>query len=352
MTAARMDPTRTDRDPDMVGAEIAMQRAARRVRQRADMATRTADGEGSRERVHGGGASIRHDPREFSFSQAHGYEEVPRPLKLEELPQGARTEIWNWLYMHIKESRGRASDGGYVGYGNEVEKPWSSILHAKHLWFDVRPLDDWDPEFSGIRKNLRAYVENETFNRVFDLVQFFMRHPDCPPEFVTDMKDAFARCRLAYTIDAGPPPTIVPAVTLAEGVAIVESLRQLREAGLEGSAAHLRVASGCINAGDWAAAVRESIHAVESVACQLDPKASSTLKPALASLDKRRPLHPALRAALSKLYGYTSNEQGIRHALLDQAKAQVGRDEAVFMLGACASFASFLWRRNAAGGSS
>ena len=37
----------------------------------------------------------------------------------------------------------------------------------------------------------------------------------------------------------------------------------------------------------------------------------------------------------------------MRHALLDRADHNVGRDEAVFMLGACASFASFLWRRHA-----
>ena len=60
-------------------------------------------------------------------------------------------------------------------------------------------------------------------------------------------------------------------------------------------------------------------------------------------------LHPALKDAFSKLYGYTSNEQGVRHALLDRTDAQAGQDEAVFMLGACASFASYLWRKHVAG---
>ena len=101
--------------------------------------------------------------------------------------------------------------------------------------------------------------------------------------------------------------------------------------------------------GDWAGSVRESVHAVESAARQLDPNASS-LAPALRSLEKRGALHPALKQALGKLYGYSSDEQGIRHALLDQEQASVGMDEAVFMLGACASFASYLWRKHTAGG--
>ena len=37
-------------------------------------------------------------------------------------------------------------------------------------------------------------------------------------------------------------------------------------------------------------------------------------------------------------------EQGIRHALLDTATSPATQDEAVFMVSACASFASYMWR--------
>ena len=122
-----------------------------------------------------------------------------------------------------------------------------------------------------------------------------------------------------------------------------------RQAGLDGSASHLRQALECINEGDWAGSVRESIHAVESVARQLDPEAAQTLGPALKSIERRGALHPALKKAFDTLYGYTNDEQGIRHAYLSQMDAGVGLDEAVFMLGACASFASYLWRKHVAG---
>ena len=89
------------------------------------------------------------------------------------------------------------------------------------------------------------------------------------------MKSTFADSRLAYTLEVGPPPTIVPAATPEEGAAVVKSLQLLRQAGLNGSAAHLRKASECINEGDWAGSVRESIHAVESVARKLDLRSSA-----------------------------------------------------------------------------
>lgn len=165
------------------------------------------------------------------------------------------------------------------------------------------------------------------------------------------MERAERAAGIAREIDIARPPTILPAVTPEEGDAVADALRTLREAGLRGSAAHLRKAAEHVNAGDWAGSVRESIHAVESVARQLDPDAAKTLGPALAALEKRGALHPALKGAFSKLYGYTSDEQGVRHALLDRPDANVGADEAVFMLGACASFASYLWRKHAAGDS-
>ena len=344
MSTQRRTSPDAERDPDMVGAEAAMHRAARRARQRTELATGTTDAEKPPEGLRGfHGTPTRGDARELSFSQAHGYEDVPRTLKLGELPGSARTRIWNFLFSHLDKTMDTGHWGQYVG-GN-----WKDILQTAHVEFYILPLDDWCADFWPICKKLRKYIETQPFNRVFDLIQFVLRHRQCPRGFADRLRRTFEACQLAYMIDTGPPPTILPAVTQAEGNSVVESFGALREAGLHGSAAHLREASACINRGDWAASVRESISAVESVARLLDPQASKTLGPALSSLERRRTLHPALKSAFSQLYGYTNQEQGIRHALLDEAKAPVGQDEAVFMLGACAAFASYLWRKHAAG---
>lgn len=225
---------------------------------------------------------------------------------------------------------------------------WAEILLAIHINVDSLPLDEWNDSFEIIKIDLRERIETQPFNKVFDLIQFVMRHPECPSDFIGDMKEAFTISWLAYIIDDSPPPTILPAITREEGEALLESLETLQIAGLNGGAKHLRNASEYINQGDWAESIKESIHAVESVARTIDPKSSQTLGPALASIEKQGGLHPALKSAFNKLYGYTSDEQGIRHALLDGTKADVDMDEAIFMLGACASFASYLWRKHQA----
>ena len=112
---------------------------------------------------------------------------------------------------------------------------------------------------------------------------------------------------------------------------------------MQGAAAHLRQAAQHINAGQQGNSIADSIHAVESVARIIDPNSNKTLGPALSSLEKAGVLkHPALKEAFKKLYGYTNDEQGIRHALLDRDSPDVGLDEAMFMFGACASFADYL----------
>ena len=283
---------------------------------------------------------------QISFSQKYGYEEIPRPLNLEELPKEARTRIWNLFYDRL----GKTTRSGDV-FETYIGPPWDEIFHTIHTTFYSLPLDEWDPDFEHFRKKLRERILSESipFNKVFDLIQCVMRHPLCPRKFITRMRNVFSESRLAYTLDFGPPPTIVPAVTAQEGAAIVESLQSLRKGGLDASVIHLGRASTYINEGKWADSVRESIHAVESVARQLDPNAAKTLGPALNSINRQRKLHPAFQQAFERLYGYTNDEQGIRHPLLDQADAEVGQDEAVFMLGACASFASYLLRKHETG---
>ena len=57
-------------------------------------------------------------------------------------------------------------------------------------------------------------------------------------------------------------------------------------------------------------------------------------------LSKRGDLHGSLGGAIKKLYGYTSDEGGIRHAIFDEEN--VGFAEAKFMLVVCSAFVNFV----------
>jgi hypothetical protein len=65
-----------------------------------------------------------------------------------------------------------------------------------------------------------------------------------------------------------------------------------------------------------------------------------TLGQLIKRLEDEIGLHPALKSAFSNLYGYTSEESGIRHALTETDK--VDFHDAKFMLVVCSAFANFV----------
>jgi AbiJ N-terminal domain 4 len=87
--------------------------------------------------------------------------------------------------------------------------------------------------------------------------------------------------------------------------------------------------------------MKESISAVEA-ACQIITKnPSATLGQALKALN----IHPALERGFGAIYGYTSDAQGIRHALAQEPN--VGPDDAKFFLVVCSAFVNYLISRSA-----
>lgn len=92
---------------------------------------------------------------------------------------------------------------------------------------------------------------------------------------------------------------------------------------------------------DYANSIKESISAVERM-CSLIVGSSTTLGAALSSLEGVGvTIHPAMKGAFDKLYGYTSDASGIRHAgTLGGADATF--EEAKFMLVACCAFVNYL----------
>lgn len=280
------------------------------------------------------------DARTLTFSQAYGYEELPAPLALEVLSEESRLELWNLLFSHTSQWSGFEIDGYEY-----VRGAWRTIFLSLHQYFLRQPIDTFDSRTQYILPVYKKFILDALeFNQVFDLLLVIMRHPNCPEDFTEEIAAIFQRCQLAYFVDTNGPPAIFPAATQREGETISVSMQVLRDAGLNAAETHLRNAMECLNQNDWAGSIRESIHAVESVARHIDSGQSNTLGAALNSLERHHPLHPAFKRGISSLYGYTSDEEGIRHALVDNSESPAGRDEAIFMLGACASFASYLWR--------
>ena len=94
---------------------------------------------------------------------------------------------------------------------------------------------------------------------------------------------------------------------------------------------------------DYENSIKESISAVEAMCCIITGETGSqaTLGKTIKKLkDKGIHIHPAMESAFSSLYGYTSDEDGIRHGSIGFTNAPA--EDAKYMLVSCSAFVNYL----------
>jgi len=94
---------------------------------------------------------------------------------------------------------------------------------------------------------------------------------------------------------------------------------------------------------DYENSIKESISAVESICSAITGMtgAQATLGKTIKKLkDAGIHIHPAMENAFTSLYGYTSDEGGIRHGGIDFVEAP--SEDAKYMLISCSAFVSYL----------
>lgn len=125
-------------------------------------------------------------------------------------------------------------------------------------------------------------------------------------------------------------------------------IKEIQEAGniqFAGCKSHVKKALHFLsdrNTPDYKNSIKESISAVESICKIITKSDNATLGKALNNLaDNGIQTHEALRRAFSTLYGYTSDEGGIRHSE-GLFESNVTFEEAKFMLVSCCTFVNYL----------
>ena len=227
------------------------------------------------------------------------------------------------------------------------------------------PHDEIQINYFEVEKQFKEILLKAEFNKVLDIIENITNQPyegieasrddvisyrnrekfhDSREKLINTYQRQFEEHAAAYWLDISKRPyQFFPRNSEEQAKAVQYAIETIRAGGMEGAATHLHKAAKHINERQYSDSIADSIHAVESVARLISPKQAKTLGPALDSLENAGVIkHKALKGAFSKLYGYTNDEQGIRHPLLDKDSPDVGLDEAMFMFGACASFAAYL----------
>ncbi len=224
-----------------------------------------------------------------------------------------------------------------LGQGYYLGRPWNQILKGVHVYREHKLIDDFSTDLNPALAVVRRVFERGSYAEIYGWLQFVLRS-NRSREFAERIAAILKYCRSPYRIVADD--VICPIGTDEDAATIEKAFVNLKTSGLSGAREHLKSASAELSAGNFSDSIRESVHAVESVVRVLEP--SGDFGKALAKLEAKVKIHGALVSGFKSVYGFSSDEQGIRHPLLEKEAPSVDETDALFMIGACSAFVSYL----------
>ncbi|NRF48168.1 AbiJ-NTD4 domain-containing protein [Stutzerimonas stutzeri] len=273
------------------------------------------------------------------FSQRLGLTPAVKLAQRESIDDELRNSLWNLLtvfYWRTYQAPGTELYGrnDYVQHSNLEQLITQIWLH-----YFKKPIDTIDPYWEFCHKSLRDYFFSADWHQIYDFIEFIANYgPESDQETFRAACNAFLeRENSAYRFVNG---MITEITSEAEIVEVETAMRNA--APYAGVKAHLSSALALLSSKtnpDYRNSIKESISSVESLAKKLSNDDSGTLGNVLSALEKSKKLHPALRKAFSSLYGYTSDADGIRHALLEESS--LVKADARFMLICCSAFINY-----------
>ncbi len=273
------------------------------------------------------------------FSQRQGILPVDKAIQRESIDDELRNSLWSLLqifYWNIYD-KDRHSMYGRADYidGSNMQP----LIKKLWLHYFKQPIDTIHKYFWDCVDYLRDYFFSADWYEVYDFVEFVaIEGPNrVRDKFIETCNTYLERENSAYRFVNGQ----LSEITSQEEIQSIEEAIS-NSGAFPGVRTHLesalRLMSDRENP-DFRNSIKESISAVESLCKHLVGDESATLGAALKRLEAERDLHPALKASFSSLYGYTSDAEGIRHALMEESS--LTKSDARFMLVSCTAFINY-----------
>ncbi len=276
------------------------------------------------------------------FSEKYGYREIQK-IKPECVSTTLRTRIWNLFYQNdiigggLASERISASINGKPTIENKIADRLGFVLHSS---FKGASASDLIREYLLTEAPYSEHICSEWYE-VYDFIEIHlsMLEGDKQAERIKQYNTLLEEERAAYRIIG---ICVVPITDKAE----IAEIEQAMLSDYDPVSIHIQKALELyadLKTPDYENSIKESISAVESICCIItgESGAQATLGKTLKKLkDNGIHIHKAMESAFSSLYGYTSDEDGIRHGGTDFTNAPP--EDAKFMLVSCSAFVNYL----------
>ncbi|KQV07073.1 AbiJ-NTD4 domain-containing protein [Leifsonia sp. Root112D2] len=274
-----------------------------------------------------------------SFAERIGKRAVRSLTQRDALDVETRTELWN-VFVTLRGTLRNVASQTYSADTTEA-----AVLGAVWTWEYKRPRDEMKSE-ANVWAEIKASILNADWYDVLDLIEAVVKYldrykthatEDLRSTFTDTFNNRFEHFLVGYRFIGNE---ITPIDTTAEAEAVVSA--QKNTDSIAGARHALDRAVELLadrQNPDYPNSIKESISAVEAIVKRVTGE--GTLGAGLGRLESAGlTIHPALKSAWSKMYGWTSDAAGIRHAGVEAADA----DQALakYVLVVCSAFVSYL----------
>ena len=270
-----------------------------------------------------------------NFSERLGYKPF-KAIQFESVSDTLRNRIWNLFYMSDIQRGGLAS--------KRVQKALTGQPPIEDLVLDRLGFTLTVAEVKFENKKLtllQEHLQKCSWNEVYEFVEAHVASVDEEDrsQRMQEYNVLFESEKSGYRFLNGE---LAP-ITNKEEIATFE---KAGETPYDAVNKHIKKAIALysdINSPDYENSVKESISAVEALCSIITEETGSqaTLGKMLKHLEEKGVKIPqAMRSAYSSLYGYTSDEGGIRHGSMEFK--DVPAEDAKYMLVSCSAFINYL----------
>ena len=284
----------------------------------------------------------------MTFSQRIGLIKVRDAIQVDSLDKETRVALWNVISPYLRATQN-------VIESTTIQEIWTEVFHQT---IDSIPKPRTNSEVGLSNDELRyRYIKTSflggEWNGCLDLVEFLVNDDnrsrwDNQGKGVFDYDDVVAptsdeynvilkKYLVGYRLING----LLSRITSEEEIVSIESAIESASTSVKEQLNKALQDLSDREHPHYAKSVESSISAVESQCCILLGDDKVTLGDALKRLERQGVrLHGALKEAWNKLYGFTSDDAGIRHGAI--LPSDVDQDLAKFMLVACSAFVNYL----------
>jgi hypothetical protein len=295
----------------------------------------------------------------MGFSERIGKGNIRQGLQIESMDDVLRTALWNVVFNRVLGGIQLPHTGG--------DDDTVDCLH-KDIWsqYFKHSADEMPQSLSEFVADVKGWFSDAEWHQVYGFVEFIAQMggnvydkygevclqfselgqkrlggPVDTEAFKEEINKVLIREQSGYRFVGDE---IAPIANELEAKATEEALDMAEKQHLVGVSKHIQSALEKLSDKpypDYRNSVKESISAVESICKIISGRSNAELRDAIKALkDKGITLHPALEQGIIKIYAWTSDADGIRHAMTDQSTCDF--DEAKYMLVSCSAFAYYL----------